>query len=73
VDEAFEEYSRLGERGYSPAFYALGAHFYKGKVVERNLDRAGHLVCFFHGLSQVDGDGVAAERRRLPSLLPASG
>jgi TPR repeat protein len=43
VDEAFGQYSGLGERGYSPAFYALGAHFYKGEVVERSLDKALHF------------------------------
>jgi TPR repeat protein len=43
VDEAFEHYMRLGERGYSPAFYALGAHFYKGEVVECSLEKAHHF------------------------------
>jgi TPR repeat protein len=36
LKEAIDQYSDLGERGYSPAFYALGAHFYKGAYVQRD-------------------------------------
>lgn len=51
---AFEEFERLGDRGYAPAFHAIGAQLYKGEFVERDLARAlqyflraesmGHLV-----------------------------
>lgn len=40
TDAAIQQYERLGERGYPAAFYALGALFYNGKLVERDLARA---------------------------------
>jgi TPR repeat protein len=40
VHAALEVYERVGDRGYSPAFYALGAHLYKGDFGEADTSRA---------------------------------
>jgi TPR repeat protein len=42
TDAALTEYDRLADLGYPPALYALGALYYKGRVVERDLPKALH-------------------------------
>ena len=57
-EAGMEELRRLARLGYSPAFFALGWQYYKGKVFERDLEKA----TFYFKLAEQDGHLQAANQ-----------
>lgn len=55
---ALAEYERLADLKYPPALFALGREYYKGELVERDLDKA----LFYFRLAEQQGHLYAAHQ-----------